>query len=77
MCKRELLPKVPPMPKLNKLKLKLGVTTKVKRTTTFCAQPKPSHIEFGKSTVKAHDLVVMKKLGYFGENEDGLIRFAR
>jgi hypothetical protein len=37
---------------------------------------KPSHIELGKSTVKADDLVVMKKLGYFGENEDGLIRFA-
>ena len=37
---------------------------------------KPSHIEFGKSIVKAEDLVVMKKLGYFGENEDGLIRFA-
>jgi hypothetical protein len=32
--------------------------------------------EFGKSTVKAEDLVVMKKLGYFGENGDGLIRFA-
>jgi hypothetical protein len=26
--------------------------------------------------VKAEDLVVMKKLGYFGENEDELIRFA-
>jgi hypothetical protein len=37
---------------------------------------KPSHIEFGKSIVKAEDLVVMKKLGYFGENEDGPIRFA-
>jgi hypothetical protein len=37
---------------------------------------KPSHIEFGKSTVTAEDLVVMKKLCYFGENEDGLIRFA-
>jgi hypothetical protein len=37
---------------------------------------KPSHIEFGKSTVTAKDLVVMKKLGYFGENEDKLIRFA-
>jgi hypothetical protein len=37
---------------------------------------KPSHIEFGKSIVKAEDLVVMKKLGYFGDNEDGLIRFA-
>jgi hypothetical protein len=36
---------------------------------------KPSHIEFGKTIVKAEDLVVMKKLGYFGENEDELIRF--
>ena len=37
---------------------------------------KPSHIEFGKSTVTAEDLVVMKKLGYFGENDDELVRFA-
>jgi hypothetical protein len=37
---------------------------------------KSSHIEFGKSTVTAEDLVLMKKLGYFGENEDGLIRFS-
>jgi hypothetical protein len=37
---------------------------------------KPSHIEFGKSTVKAEDLVLMKKLGYFGKNDDGLVRFA-
>jgi hypothetical protein len=37
---------------------------------------KPSHVEFGKSIVKAEDLVVMKKLGYFGENEDELIHFA-
>jgi hypothetical protein len=28
---------------------------------------KPSHIEFGKSILKAEDLVLMKKLGYFGE----------
>jgi hypothetical protein len=26
---------------------------------------KPNHIEFGKSTVKAEDMVLMKKLGYF------------
>jgi hypothetical protein len=38
---------------------------------------KPSHIEFGRSTVKAEDLVLMKKLGYFGENDDELVRFAR
>ena len=37
---------------------------------------KPSHVEFGKSTVKAEDLVLMKKLGYFGKYDDGLIRFA-
>jgi hypothetical protein len=37
---------------------------------------KPSHIEFGKSTVKAEDLVLMKKLRYFGKNDDELIRFA-
>jgi histone H3/H4 len=36
---------------------------------------KPSHIEFGRSTVKAEDIVLMKKLGYFGENDDELIRF--
>jgi hypothetical protein len=28
---------------------------------------KPSHIEFGKSTVKVEDLNLMKKLGYFGK----------
>ena len=37
---------------------------------------KPSHIEFGKSTIKAEDLVLMRKLGYFRENDDELVRFA-
>jgi hypothetical protein len=37
---------------------------------------KPNHIEFGKSIVKAEDLALMKKLGYFGENDDKLVRFA-
>jgi hypothetical protein len=37
---------------------------------------KPSHIEFGKSIVKAEDLILIKKLGYFGENDDKLVRFA-
>jgi hypothetical protein len=37
---------------------------------------KPSHDEFGRSTVKVEDLVLMKKLGYFGENDDELVRFA-
>jgi hypothetical protein len=37
---------------------------------------KPSHVEFGRSIVKAKDLILMKKLGYFGENDDELVRFA-
>jgi hypothetical protein len=37
---------------------------------------KPSHVEFKKSAVKVEDLVLMKKLGYFGENGDELVRFA-
>jgi hypothetical protein len=36
----------------------------------------PVHVEFWRSTVKAEDLVLMNKLGYFGENDDELIRFA-
>jgi hypothetical protein len=38
---------------------------------------KPSHIEFGKSTVTEDDMVMMRKLGYFGEAESKLVRFAR
>jgi hypothetical protein len=37
---------------------------------------KPSHVEFGKSTWRQEYLVVMKKLRYFGENDDELVRFA-
>jgi hypothetical protein len=37
---------------------------------------KPSQIEFGKSTMSVEDLVMMKKLGYFGEAESKLIRLA-
>jgi hypothetical protein len=37
---------------------------------------KPSNVEFGRSTVKAEDLVLMKKLGYFGDNDEEMIRFA-
>jgi hypothetical protein len=35
----------------------------------------PSHIEFGKSTVTTEDSVLINKLGYFGENDDKLVRF--
>jgi hypothetical protein len=43
---------------------------------TILSPTKPSHIEFGKSTVTADDMVMMKKLGYFGEAESKLVRFA-
>jgi hypothetical protein len=36
---------------------------------------KPSHLDFGKSTVSEADMPMMTKLGYFGEVEKKLIRF--
>jgi hypothetical protein len=38
---------------------------------------KPSHLDFGKSTVSKADMAMMTKLGYFGEAEKKLIRFGR
>ena len=37
---------------------------------------KPSHLDFEKSTVMEADMPMMMKLGYFGEAESKLIRFA-
>jgi hypothetical protein len=37
---------------------------------------KPNHIEIRKSTVKAEDLRLMMKLGYFEKHDDELVRFA-
>jgi hypothetical protein len=37
----------------------------------------PSHLEFEKSTVTEDDMPMMMKLGYFGEAESKLVRFAR
>jgi hypothetical protein len=37
---------------------------------------KPSHLDFGKSTVSDADMPMMMKLGYFGEAERKLVRFA-
>jgi predicted Mrr-cat superfamily restriction endonuclease len=37
---------------------------------------KPSHIEFERSTMSAENMVMMKKLGYFEEDESKLIHFA-
>jgi hypothetical protein len=33
---------------------------------TILSPTKPSNLEFGKSTMMADDMVMMKKLGYFG-----------
>jgi hypothetical protein len=38
---------------------------------------KPSHLDFGNSTVSEADVPMMMKLGYFGEAEKKLICFAR
>jgi hypothetical protein len=43
---------------------------------TILILEKPSHLDFGRSTVTADDMVIMKKLGYFGEAESRLVRFA-
>jgi hypothetical protein len=56
---------------------KVGSDNQSEEDNSILSPTKPSHIEFGKSKVKAEDLVMMKKLGYFGENYDELIRFAR
>jgi hypothetical protein len=65
-----------PNVKAEKTKAEAGSDNESEEDNRILCPTKPSHIEFGRSTVTAEDLVVMKKLGYFGENEDGLIRFA-
>jgi hypothetical protein len=48
----------------------------IEEDNSILSPSKPSHVEFGKSTVSAEDLVMMKKLGYFGETESKLNHFA-
>jgi hypothetical protein len=36
---------------------------------------KPSHLDFGKSTLSEANMTMMTKLGYFREAEKGLVRF--
>jgi hypothetical protein len=54
-----------------------GSDSKSEEDNSIPSPTKPSHIEFGRSIVTAGDLVVMKKLDYFGENDDELIHFAK
>jgi UDP-N-acetyl-D-mannosaminuronate dehydrogenase len=44
-----------------------GTDSESEEDNSILSPMKPSHIEFGRSTVTAEDLVVMKKMGYFGE----------
>jgi hypothetical protein len=53
-----------------------GSDDDIEENNIILSPSKPSHIEFGKSTVTKEDFVVMKKLGYFGEDEGKLICFA-
>jgi hypothetical protein len=55
---------------------KNGSDDEFEEDNSILSLSKPSHIEYGKSTMSAEDLVMMKKLGYFGETESKLIRFA-
>jgi hypothetical protein len=43
---------------------------------TILSPAKPNHIEFRKSIVTTDDMVMTKKLGYFGEAESKLVCFA-
>ena len=66
-----------PNVKAEQTEAEVGNDNESQEDNSILCATKPSHIEFGKSTVKAKDLVVMKKLDYFGENEDEVIRFPR
>jgi hypothetical protein len=52
-----------------------GSDDEIEEDNNILSPSKPSHVEFGKSTVTEDD-VVMKKLGYFGEDDGKLICFA-
>jgi hypothetical protein len=53
-----------------------GSDDEAEEDNSISSPSKPSHIKFGKSTVTAEDMIMMKKLGYFGEAESKLVRFA-
>jgi hypothetical protein len=73
------LTKVLRMPKLNKIWLKVKMLMKmlmIVKKTSILIPTKPSHLDFGKSTMTEDDMPMMMKLGYFGEAESKLVRFA-
>jgi hypothetical protein len=62
--------------KAEKIAAEDGSDDEAEEDYNILSPSKPSHIEFGKSTVTADGMVIMKKLGYFGEVESKLVRFA-
>jgi hypothetical protein len=50
-----------------------GSANESEEDNTTLSPMKPSHIEFGKYAVTADDMVMMKKLGYFGEANSKLV----
>jgi hypothetical protein len=65
------------LPKLNKQILKGGDAGEEEIDYNTIMPSKPSHLDFGKSTVSEADMLMMIKLGYFEEAEKKLIRFGR
>jgi hypothetical protein len=69
----EPLKKVHLLPKLNKMRKE---SLMKKRRIIVLIPSKPSHMDFEKSTIYEADMPMMMKLGYFGQAERKLIRFA-
>jgi hypothetical protein len=63
------------MPKLNRLLLKKEIVDE-SEDYSILIPTKPNHLDFEKSIVSEDDMTMMMKLGYFGEAESKLVRFA-
>ena len=77
MCQRKLLPKGASNTEAEHIVAGGESDNESEEDNSILNPTKPSHIEFGKSTVTEDDMVMMRKLGYFGEAESKLVRFAR
>jgi hypothetical protein len=53
-----------------------GENTNEEKDYNTLVPAKPSHLDFEKSTVSEADVPILMKLGYFGEIEKKLLRFA-
>jgi hypothetical protein len=67
--------KGPPAAKTEQADIEEGDTGKEEIDYNTIMPSKPSHLDFGKSTVSKADMPMMTKLGYFGEAEKKLILF--